>query len=156
MNIKCGTSEEMLILWDGRFEDFVESHVSRINSGIQEVWLMDDEETGQFIGELHILWDSEDKDQANGVDKTYFMAFRIDPKYQGKKLGTDLMKRVLERVKEKGFTKVTIGADDFDPKLDNMYQNWGFTNRIKESSFDYMYEGRKVICTYTLYENNTL
>lgn len=156
MGIKRGTSEEMLILWNGRFTDFVESHVGRIDSGIQEVWLMDDETTGEFIGELHILWDSEDKDQANGIDKAYLMAFRIDPNYQGKKLGTALMKRVLERVKEKGVTRVTIGADDFDPKLGKMYQKWGFTKHIKESSFDYMYEGKKVICTYTLYENDAL
>ena len=37
MIIKRGTSEEMLILWDGRFESFVNSHVSKIDSGIQEV-----------------------------------------------------------------------------------------------------------------------
>lgn len=156
MKIKRGTSEEMLILWNGRFIDFVESHTSRIDSGVQEVWLMEDEEKNKFIGELHILWDSQDKDQANGIDKAYLMAFRIDPDYQGQKLGTALMKRVLERIKEKGFTKATIGADDYDPKLAVMYQKWGFNHKVKEDSFEYMDEGSKVISTYVLYENNRL
>jgi ribosomal protein S18 acetylase RimI-like enzyme len=156
MRIKRGTSEEMLILWDGRFESFVEDHVSKIDSGIQEVWLMEDEEAGKFIGELHILWDSEDKDQANGVDTAYILAFRIDPAYQGRKLGTQLMRRVLERIKEKSFTKATIGADDYDPKLKVMYENWGFVKQIKECSFEYMYEGEKVVSTYVLLGNDRL
>ena len=156
MLTKRGTSEEMLILWDGRFESFIEDHVSKIDRGIQEVWLMVDEEKGKFIGELHVLWDHEDKDFANGKDTAYLLAFRIDEAYQGLKLGTSLMKRVLERIEEKGFTKATIGADDYDPKLKFMYEKWGFTKFIKECSFDYMYEGEKVTSTYELLENSML
>lgn len=156
MKIKRGTSQEMLVLWNGRFESFVDDHVSKIDSGIQEVWLMEDEEKGKLIGELHILWDSEDKDQANGVDTAYIMAFRIDPAYQGKRLGTLLMKRVIERIKEKGFAKATIGADNYDLKLRVMYENWGFTRMVKEDSFEYMHQGEKVIDTYVLLENDKL
>lgn len=146
----------MLELWNGRFADFAEDHVSKIDSGVQEVWLMKDENTDKFMGELHILWDSDDKDQANGIDTAYIMAFRINPEYQGQKLGTILMKRVTQRIKEKGYTKATIGADDFDPKLAVMYQKWGFNKRLKESSFDYMYNGEKVVCTYVLYQNDRI
>lgn len=156
MFIKKGTSKEMLELWNGRFADFANDHVSKIDSGVQEVWLMKDDAADKFIGELHILWDSEDKDQANGFDTAYIMAFRINPEYQDRKLGSMLMKRVLERIKENGYIKATIGADDSEPKLAGMYQNWGFTKKIKESSFDYMFEGEKVICTFVLFLNDQI
>lgn len=145
-----GTSEQMLELWNGRFKDFVKSHCEDINSGVQEAWLMRDETTGKLMGELHIVWDREDKDEANGIDTAYIMAFRINEEYQGQHLGTKLMNRVLERVKENEFKTATIGADDSDPKLVVMYKNWGFTKEIKSSGFTYMHKGEKVHCTYQL------
>lgn len=151
-----GTSKQMLELWNGEFEFFVKDHVEKIDSGIQEVWLMKDNDKDKLMGELHILWDSVDKDQANGVDTAYIQAFRINPEYQGKRLGTQLMKRVLERVKENGFTTATIGADDYDDKLAPMYQKWGFSEKIKDSSFDYIYDNIPVTCTYTLLVNKIL
>lgn len=118
MEIFRGTSAQMLEIWDGRFEDFVDSHVSAVDSGVQECWLMRDEENGKLMGELHVLWDKpDDPDYADGKEKAYLMAFRIHEEYQGKGYGTMLMKRVLERIRERGFTKATIGADDYDPKL---------------------------------------
>lgn len=156
MIIRRGNSEEMLKLWNGRFEDFVEKTVGRVNAGEQEPWMMWDEETGEAIGELHIRWTHEDPDCANGVDTAYLEAFRMDERYQGRHLGTALMKRCLERIQERGFTAAVIGADDYDPKLGVMYQKWGFTERIKEDSFTYQYNGQEVLCTFVLYRNSKL
>lgn len=66
------------------------------------------------------------------------------------------MNRVLERIRERGFTSATIGADDYDPKLQPMYKKWGFTEVVKEDSFDYIYEGKKVTCTFVLLKNSHL
>lgn len=157
MEIFRGNSAQMLELWNGRFEDFVTSHVAAVDSGVQECWLMRDENTGKLIGELHVLWDKpEDCDYADGKNRAYLLAFRIDAAYQGRGLGTMLMKRVLERIKERGFTQASIGADDYDAKLMPMYQKWGFTQIIKTDSFDYQYQGQKVICTFTLLLNENL
>ena len=84
------------------------------------------------------------------------MAFRIHEEYQGKGYGTMLMNRVLDRIRERGFTKATIGADDYDPKLQPMYKKWGFTKEIKRDSFDYQYEGKTVTCTFLLLEKSPL
>lgn len=157
MEIFRGTSAQVLEIWNGRFEDFVESHVSAVDSGVQECWLMRDELNGKLMGELHILWDKpEDPDYADGKDKAYLMAFRIHEEYQGKGYGTMLVNRVLDRIRERGFTKATIGADDYDPKLQPMYKKWGFTKEIKRDSFDYQYEGKTVTCTFLLLEKSPL
>lgn len=157
VSIKRGNTEEMLELWNGRYESFVESYIKNIESGIQEVWLMKDEETHIFIGEIHIIWDCNDKSQANGLDTAYILSFEVDPAFQGKKLGSALIRRALQRIREKGYAKATIGADDADgEKLCAMYKSWGFTKEVKRDSFEYMEDGQTVICTYSLLLNDTL
>ncbi len=157
ISIKCGNSQEMLELWNGRYESFVESYVKDIESGIHEVWLMKDEGRNTFIGEIHIVWDSKDKDQANGLDTAYILSFEIEHAYQGKKLGSTLMRRALQRIKENGYTKATIGADDADgEKLCAMYKAWGFTKEVKRDSFEYIEDGQTVFCTYSLLLNDAL
>lgn len=154
MIIKRTGVKEMLEIWNGRFAPFVEGTSARVESGIEECWLMYDEEAKRWIGELHIRWDNPDKpEEANGVDTACLEAFRIDEAYQGRHLGTQLMRRCLDRIREKGFTRATIGADDADPKLGPMYQNWGFTHRIREDFFDFIEDGKVIHDTYVLYAN---
>lgn len=155
MIIKRTGVKEMLEIWNGRFEDFVERISARVESGEEECWLMYDEQAGKWIGELHIRWNNPDKpEEANGVDTACLEAFRMDEAYQGRHLGTQLMARCLNRIRERGFTRATIGADDDDPKLGPMYQRWGFIRRIRADSFDYMDHGRVVHDTYALYAND--
>src|SRR5690606_38301420 len=77
------------------------------------------------------------KDEANGINRAYLFSFRVHPQYQGKGIGSKLIKKVLNRIKEKGFTEVTIGVDQSDAKLISMYHSWGFTNYIKTKEIDH-------------------
>ncbi|WMJ22301.1 GNAT family N-acetyltransferase [Paludicola sp. MB14-C6] len=157
VSIKLGSYEEMLELWDGRYESFVDDYVRDIKLGNHEVLLMKDNETNRFIGEIHIVWDSGDKDQANGIDTAYILSLELLPEYQGKKLSRLLIKQALIRIKEKGFHKATIGADDIErEKLNTIYQKWRFTKEIKRSSFEYEEQGQTVLCTYSLLLNDKL
>jgi hypothetical protein len=40
-----------------------------------------------LIGELYIFWDLEDKDEANGKERAYLSAFRIEEELRGLGLG---------------------------------------------------------------------
>ncbi len=104
-----------------------------------EFWTIDTG-TSKLIGELYIFWNSEDKDEADGVKRAYLCALRIDPKHQGMGLSSKLMKTVTERILEKGFTEITIGIDnDNYDKLLSMYKGWGFNNLVKQQECDYHY-----------------
>ena len=153
--IRQTTSAEMLDFWNGRYADFAERISARVDSGVEECWMIRDEEADKWIGELHVRWNKPDQpDEANGVDTAALEAFRIEPEYQGRRLGTMLMARCINRIREKGFTRATIGADDSDPKLAVMYQKWGFTNRIREDAFDFIDDdGTPVHDTYVLFAN---
>jgi len=50
------------------------------------------------------------------------------------------MKRVFERIGEKGFKEITIGIDAREyEKLKGMYTSWGFTQLIKSKDVDHHY-----------------
>lgn len=138
MQIRIGSKEEMVQLWGNSGSPNQKYFVNGIEKGNIEFWTIENETDGLLIGELYIFWDSEDKDEANGKDRAYLCAFRIDKKFRGQGLGKKLMQRVLQRIKEKGFREVTIGVDNDDViRLTSMYKSWGFSELIKLQNYDY-------------------
>jgi ribosomal protein S18 acetylase RimI-like enzyme len=140
MLIRTGSKEELRRLWGDNSSPTQKYFVDGIEKGNIEFWTIENETDNSLIGELYIFWDSEDKDEANGRDRAYLAAFRINKEFRGLGLGKMLMQRVLYRVKEKGFSEVTIGVDNDDAeRLSAMYKSWGFAELIKLSNTDYHY-----------------
>ncbi len=107
-------------------------YIKGIEAGTQEFWVV--EEGEEILGEFHLYWNkSSDPEEANGKNRAYLSAFRIHPDHRGQGWGTKLMERVIERIKEKGFTEVTIGAYKHEPQIQKLYEKWGFTEFIKEA-----------------------
>ncbi|WP_274365663.1 GNAT family N-acetyltransferase [Paenibacillus thermotolerans] len=109
--------------------------MNRIEHDVQEIWVA--EYKNMLIGELHLIWISEDKDEANGINRAYLFSYRVHPDYQGKGIGSRLMKKVLHRILEKGFNEVTIGVEQAEKQLVQMYNAWGFCNFIKTKVIDH-------------------
>lgn len=137
---RIGTIDELISLWGDGNIPTRNYFVDGIKNGNIEFWTIENETDKALIGELYIFWDSEDKDEANGKERVYLCAFRIEKEYSRRGLAKALMKRVLERIREKGFNEVTIGADNDDvERLTSMYKSWGFTELIKYQHYDYHY-----------------
>jgi|GEM_PF-259591 len=135
IKIRRATIDEFKKLWKYSETQTYKYFLSNLINKNIEFWTVDN--NGTLIGELYIFWDSEDKDEANGLNRAYLCAYRIQKEYQGKGIGSKLMKRVIVRVKERGFTELTIGIDNDDyMKLAAMYNHFGFTTQIKEKKKD--------------------
>ena len=140
MLIRIGSVDELKLLWKNSGSPTENYFIEGIKKGNIEFWTVENDKDNQLIGELYIFWDSEDKDEANGKDRAYICAFRIDEKYRGLGLGKELMKRVLERVIEKEFCEATIGVDNDDAdRLSKMYKSWGFSELVKLQNIDNHY-----------------
>ncbi len=112
--------------------------IDGIEKGNIEFWTVENELDNSLIGELYIFWNSEDEEEANGKDRAYLCAFRVEKEFQGRGIGKRLMQMVLCRVKEKGFKEATIGADnDNAERLTCMYKSWGFSELIKLQNIDH-------------------
>ena len=109
--------------------------IKGIQEGVQEFLVV--EAAGKAAGELHIFWNSSDKDEADGARRAYLCAFRIRPDLQGKGLGRMLMMRTIDRVRERGFKEVTIGVLQEQTTLQEMYARWGLAEPVKVQTVDY-------------------
>lgn len=149
MLIRIGSKDELKQLWGNSNLPTQTYFVDGIEKGNIEFWTIENEIDSSLVGELYIFWNSEDKDEANGNDRAYLCAFRINKEFQGSGLGKMLMQRVLLRVKEKGFSEATIGVDNDDvERLTCMYKSWGFSNLIKMQNIDYHYINKNNKPTY--------
>lgn len=137
MHIRRASSEEFQSFWSNKFIKTKTYFYDGIINNSIEFWVIEDTETGLFVGELYIMWDSVDKEEANGVNRAYLCAYRVNQELQGKGLGSKLLSRVLERVAENGFEEVTIGVDnDNYKKLIHIYKKHGFSETIKRQFID--------------------
>ena len=138
MIVRKANVNEFMKLWNYSNSPTYKYFLENINNGNVEFWTI--EKSKELIGELYIYWNSEDKDEANGIDRAYLCAFRIQKEYQGQGYGKLLMNNVLDRIKEKNFKEVTIGIDNSEfEKLDSLYSKIGFTELVKETNIDNHY-----------------
>lgn len=56
-----------------------------------EFWTVENTKNNNLIGELYIFWNSTDLDEADGFNRAYLCAFRINQKFRGLGLGSKLM-----------------------------------------------------------------
>ncbi len=139
MKIRRGSVSELESLWDYSCSNTYHYFIEGMKSETIEFWTIE-HASNQLIGELYIFWDSEDKDEADGFKRAYLCALRIHKDYQGNGLSSKLMKTVLKRICEKGFSEVSIGIDNDDyEKLYSIYNAWGFNEFIKKQTCDYHY-----------------
>jgi len=116
--------------WGGS-KEIQDKYIKALEDESREFLAVEDD--GKTIGELWLFWNAkEDQEQANGKDRAYLSTLRLHPDYRRQGIGTKLINKAFELIKEKGFKEVTIGAYIHEPEIENLYKKWGFTEKIKE------------------------
>ena len=77
----------------------------------------------------------------------YLTAFRTIPEYQGKGYFSKLFKYMVNDLKKRGYTRLTIGVEPTELKNKAIYTKYGFTNFIKTSVEEYP-DGTKIEVEY--------
>ena len=77
----------------------------------------------------------------------YLSAFRTISEYQGKGYFSKLFKYMLNDLKNKGYTKVTLGVEPSEEKNKRIYEHFGFNEYIKSGVEKYP-DGTKVDVLY--------
>ena len=135
---RIATVEEFRKLWNYSESNTYKYFEEGLLSNNIEFWTVELDK--ELIGELYIFWNSEDQDEANGLDRAYLCAFRIRKDHQNKGYGKKLMNVVFERIEEKGYTEITLGIDNAEyDKLKYIYDKLGFIILVKETYIDYHY-----------------
>ena len=160
---KIPTLEEMNIKWDYEIEQHQEDKSNWIIWKAKAIENFMKGNTipyygvlnGKIICEASALINAEivqNSDALVGKNTAYLSAFRTIPEYQGNGYFGILFKFVLNDLKEKGYTKVTLGVEPNEEKNKKIYKHYGFTEYIKSSTETYPdgtrinveYYGRKI------------
>ena len=64
---------------------------------------------------------------SNGVTDAYIQDLMVSPEHQGKGIGTDLMNKMIEYLKEKRIYMISV---IYDESLKPFYQHFGFYNML--------------------------
>ena len=96
-----------------------------------------DIENGILIGELHVMYESDDSNYAVRGKRAYLFAFRVREEYQNKGYGTFLLKSVVNALEKEGYSEFTVGVEDDNFRAIHMYQMLGFNEYLLRKQEEY-------------------
>lgn len=76
----------------------------------------------------------QNSDGLVGDGTVYLSAFRTIPEYQGRGYFSILFRYMINDLKEKGYTKLTLGVEPCEVKNRQIYNHYGFTEYIKSAT----------------------
>ncbi|MCM1299231.1 MAG: GNAT family N-acetyltransferase [Firmicutes bacterium] len=106
-----------------------------IQNNITDIFVLSD--GLELIGELHARYRSDDDNFAVQGRRAYLFAFRIHKNYQGKGYGKYLIRKVIEILKERGYSEFTVGVEDDNLKAQHIYRSLGFDERLLRKKEEY-------------------
>ena len=106
-----------------------------IQNGVIDIFVL--YENDVLVGELHVMYESNDENYAVRGRRAYMFAFRVREDFQNKGYGTYLLKNVLAILKENGYREFTVGVEDDNFRAIHMYQTLGFTELLLRKQEEY-------------------
>lgn len=106
-----------------------------IQNGIIDIFVLYKNDV--LIGELHVMYESNDENYAVRGRRAYMFAFRVREDFQNKGYGTYLLKNVLAILKGNGYREFTVGVEDDNFRAFHMYQALGFNELLLRKQEEY-------------------
>lgn len=116
-------------------EQMISECTHDIQNGIIDIFVLYDKDV--LVGELHVMYESDDENYAIRDRRAYMFAFRVREGFQNKGYGTYLLKTVLMALKEKGYHEFTVGVEDDNLRAIHMYQALGFKECLLRKQEEY-------------------
>ena len=110
-----------------------------IRSGSGDIFILTDGK--RLLGELRAGYEGSDGIKAVKGVRAYLYAFRIHKNFQGMGFGRLLLKTVLERLAEEGYTEFTVGAEYDNARALHIYKKFGFSEEIARLYEEYQGDG---------------
>ena len=116
-------------------EQMISECTHDIENGIVDIFVLYD--NGILTGELHAMYESDDKNYAMRDKRAYLFAFRVREEYQNKGYGTFLLRSVLNGLEKEGYREFTIGVEDDNSRALHIYQTLGFDEVLLRKQEEY-------------------
>ena len=98
-------------------------------------------EGDRLAGELRVAYIHENEQFAARGRRAYLYAFRVHRDLRGRGLGTYLLRAVLSRLEDEGYTEFTVGVEDDNPRARALYERLGFLDCVARRYEEYQGDG---------------
>jgi ribosomal protein S18 acetylase RimI-like enzyme len=115
--------------WNGEFLHFRRVYADafqRVLNGMSLIWVIELPETG-IVGQLFIQLKCDRPELADGRNKAYMYAFRIQPVYRSQGLGELMMKTIQNDLFRRGFRVLTLNVAKDNTRAQKLYLRLGFS-----------------------------
>ena len=126
---KCNT------IWDMKKCPFTDNFYEQIKSGDRIVYIY--KINGEFIGEGALVVNLDDEDYYIADKRIYLSRMIVKKEYRRKGIGTEILRFLIEKAKELGYSEISIGVDKDNIAALNLYRKMGFDTIIKEDEDEY-------------------
>lgn len=114
--------------WNGEYTHFrrlFRQSFESANRGRSVLWVVELPGRG-IIGQIFVQLESGRKELADGNHRAYIYAFRIQPEYRNRGIGSRLLQFTENDLRSRGFISVTLNVSQDNPGARRLYENLGY------------------------------
>lgn len=112
-------------IWNMKTQPLAETWRKEIEAGNRIVFIY--KINGEFIGEGALVLNTGDSDYTIPEKRVYVSRMIVKKEYRNKGIGSEILKFLIEKAKEMGFSEMTIGVDKANVNALHLYRKYGFT-----------------------------
>lgn len=112
-------------IWNMKSQPLTETWRREIETGNRIVFIY--KINGEFIGEGALVLDTGDSDYTIPEKRVYVSRMIVKKEYQNCGIGSEILKFLVAKAKEMGFSEMTIGVDKDNVNALHLYKKFGFT-----------------------------
>lgn len=116
-------------------DEMISQCTYEIQNGMIDIFILLDGSV--LVGELHAMYQADDENYAVQGIRAYLFAFRIHKDYRGKGYGKYLLKKVIDILKERGYSEFTVGVEDDNLRAQHIYRSFGFDEIVLRKQEEY-------------------
>lgn len=112
-------------IWDMKSQPLADKWSDEINSGNRQVYIY--KINDEFIGEGALVFDTGDSDYTIPDKRIYVSRMIVKKEYRNRGIGGEILKFLIEKATEMGYTEMTVGVDKDNENAIHLYKKYGFT-----------------------------
>jgi ribosomal protein S18 acetylase RimI-like enzyme len=129
VNIRLALQSDLKAMeWEGEYKHFRNLYADafqRMQRHASLIWVAEIASKG-LIGQLLLQLTSDRSELANGNDRAYLYGFRVRPAYRNLGIGTRMMLKVEDDLRERSYSWLTLNVAINNPLARNLYTRLGF------------------------------
>ncbi len=119
-------------IWNMKAQPLAARWLDEIKSGNRLVYVY--KINGEFIGEGALVLDTGDSDYTVPNQRVYVSRMIVRKEYRNRGIGSEILRFLVSKAKELGFSEMTIGVDKDNASAWHLYEKHGFTEVLFDGS----------------------